>query len=119
MVKILESFTITKNIGKNNPMKGFLNFIREQGVMGLAVGFILGGAISKLVTSIVTDLLNPLLSLLLGRVSNLKDAYLQIGNSKLLWGDFLNTFIDFMVICFVVYVGFKLLRLETIDKKKA
>ena len=24
-------------------MKGFLNFIREQGVMGLAVGFILGG----------------------------------------------------------------------------
>ena len=28
-------------------MKGFLDFIREQGVVGLAVGFILGGAVSK------------------------------------------------------------------------
>jgi len=26
-------------------MKGFINFIREQGIIGLAVGFILGGAI--------------------------------------------------------------------------
>ena len=24
-------------------MKGFINFVREQGVVGLAVGFILGG----------------------------------------------------------------------------
>lgn len=34
-------------------MKGFLNFIREQGVVGLAVGFILGGAVSKVVSAIV------------------------------------------------------------------
>ena len=34
-------------------MKGFINFIRKQGVVGLAVGFMLGGAISKLVSAIV------------------------------------------------------------------
>ena len=28
-------------------MNGFISFIREQGVVGLAVGFILGGAVSK------------------------------------------------------------------------
>jgi len=28
-------------------MKGFLEFIREQGVVGLAVGFILGGSVDK------------------------------------------------------------------------
>ena len=42
-------------------MKGFLDFIREQGVVGLAVGFILGGAVSKLVTAIITDIVNPIL----------------------------------------------------------
>ena len=40
-------------------MRGFLNFIREQGVVGLAIGFILGGAISKLVAALVNDLINP------------------------------------------------------------
>ena len=47
-------------------MKGFLDFIREQGVVGLAVGFILGGAVSKLVASLVNDLINPLLGAALG-----------------------------------------------------
>ena len=40
-------------------MKGFLEFVREQGVVGLATGFILGGAVSKVVTSLVTDIINP------------------------------------------------------------
>ena len=99
-------------------MKGFLNFIREQGVMGLAVGFILGGAVSKFVTAIVTDLINPILSIFLGKFANLKDAYLQIGTSKILWGDFLNTLIDFMVISAVVYYGVKILKLDRLHKKK-
>ncbi|KKU45245.1 MAG: Large-conductance mechanosensitive channel-like protein [Microgenomates group bacterium GW2011_GWB1_46_7] len=55
-------------------MKGFLSFIREQGVMGLAVGFILGGAISKVVSSLVTDIVNPLVGILLGFTANLQDA---------------------------------------------
>ncbi len=38
----------------------FLNFIREQGVVGLAVGFILGGAVSQLVASLINDIVNPL-----------------------------------------------------------
>ena len=34
-------------------MKGFLEFVRTQGVVGLAVGFILGGAVSNVVKSFV------------------------------------------------------------------
>ncbi|MBI1833429.1 MAG: hypothetical protein HYR90_01245 [Candidatus Andersenbacteria bacterium] len=30
-----------------NQFQGFLEFVRQQGVVGLAVGFILGGAVSK------------------------------------------------------------------------
>ena len=46
-------------------MRGFLTFIREQGVVGLAVGFILGGAISKVVTSLVENIIQPLLGYVL------------------------------------------------------
>ena len=91
-------------------MKGFMQFIREQGVLGLAVGFILGGAIAKLVTSIVTDLINPLIGLLLGSFGDLSSAYVQIGSAKLMWGPFISALIDFIIVALVVYFGVKLLR---------
>ncbi len=100
-------------------MKGFIDFIREQGVMGLAVGFILGGAVSKVVSALVTDIINPLLGIIIGSTSNLNDAFIQVGPSKILWGNFLNTTIDFLVIAAVVYFGVKGLKLDKLDKKKA
>lgn len=99
-------------------MKGFIEFIRERGVVGLAIGFILGGAVSKLVAAIVTDLINPIIGLLLGKIGNLKDAYLAIGQSKIMWGDFINTLIDFTIVSAVVYFGVTLLRLDKLEKKK-
>lgn len=44
-------------------MRGFINFIREQGIIGLAVGFLLGGSASRVVTSLVNDVINPLVGL--------------------------------------------------------
>jgi large conductance mechanosensitive channel len=99
-------------------MKGFLNFIREQGVVGLAVGFILGGAVSKLVTALVTDLISPILGLGLSNLKNLKEAYLELGSARILWGDFINVSIDFVVVALVVYFGVKGLKLDKLDKKK-
>jgi len=99
-------------------MKGFLNFIREQGVVGLAAGFILGGAVSKFVTSLIEDLISPILGVILGMAGGLKDATLSIGPVKLLYGNFISSFIDFAVIALVVYFGVKFLKLDRLDKKK-
>lgn len=98
-------------------MKDFLNFVREQGVVGLAVGFILGGAVAKMVTAIVTDLINPLIGLALGG-AKLKSHFFIVHGAKLMWGDFLSVFVDFLVIAFVVYFGVKWLRLDKLDRKK-
>lgn len=97
---------------------GFMDFVREQGVIGLAVGFILGGAISKLVASLINDILNPILGILLSVTGNIKDAYIAIGPSKIMWGSFLSSFVDFVVIASVVYFGIKGLKLDRLDKKK-
>ncbi|PIR89800.1 mechanosensitive ion channel protein MscL [bacterium (Candidatus Gribaldobacteria) CG10_big_fil_rev_8_21_14_0_10_37_21] len=99
-------------------LKGFLNFIREKGVVGLAVGFLMGGAISKVVAAFVNDIINPILSLVLGRGGGLKNAALDLGVSKIMWGDMLAVLIDFIVIALVVYFGVKFLKLDKIDKKK-
>lgn len=99
-------------------MKGFIQFIREQGIVGLAVGFILGGAVSKVVSALVTDIINPLLGLALGAAGDLKTASINLGSAKILYGDLISVTIDFLVIALVVYFGVKLLGFDKLDKKK-
>jgi len=99
-------------------MKGFINFIREQGVVGLALGFILGGAVSKVVASLVSDIINPILSVALGAAGDLSSLSLKLGPIDLMYGHFITVMIDFMVIAAVVYFGVKGLGLEKLDKKK-
>lgn len=95
----------------------FMDFVRKQSVLGLAVGFILGGAVSKVVTALVTDIINPLLSIVLGATDNLKALKMTVGSVEILWGDFVSVTIDFLIIALVVYYGVKLLGIEA-EKKK-
>jgi large conductance mechanosensitive channel len=98
-------------------MHGFIAFIREQGVVGLAVGFILGGAVSKIVASLVDNLINPLVGLALGKV-DLADKAVTLGSASLRYGKFISTLVDFVIIAAVVYFGVKMLGLDKLDKKK-
>lgn len=99
-------------------MSEFINFIRKQGIMGLAIGFILGGAISKVVAALVDDIINPILGIVLGKVGSLSSAVLTIGSVRILWGHFAGALIDFLVIALVVYYIFKRLGLDKLDKKE-
>lgn len=99
-------------------MRGFANFIRDQGVVGLAVGFILGGAVSKVVSALVTDIINPIVGALIGAVGNIKSAYFSIGSAEILYGDLISVAIDFIIIALVVYFGIKVFHLDKIDNKK-
>lgn len=100
-------------------MQGFTDFIREQGVVGLAVGFILGGAVSKVVAALVADIINPLLGVALGAAEGLKTASISLGSAQILYGDLLSVTIDFLVVALVVYYGVKAIGLDKLDKKKA
>lgn len=98
-------------------MTGFIDFIRQRGVVGLAIGFILGGAISKTVASLVEDVINPLIGLALGKI-NLVDKAFTLGSASIRYGSFISTIINFVIVAAFVYFGFKMLRLEKLDKKK-
>jgi large conductance mechanosensitive channel len=99
-------------------MKGFMDFVREQGVVGLAVAFILGGAISGVMKSLVSDVINPILGLVLGSAEGLKEMSFMIGDAEIMFGSFVSTLLDFVVIAFVVYYIFKKLGLDKMDKEK-
>lgn len=95
-------------------MYEFIVFIREQGVVGLAIGFILGSSVGKVVSSFVQDIVQPLIGLLVGSTEGLK-AW-QLG--PLMLGNFFAVLIDFVIVAAIVFFVFKQLRLDRLDKKK-
>jgi large conductance mechanosensitive channel len=100
-------------------MKGFIEFIRERGVVGFAVAFILGGAVTKVVSSLVADIVNPVLGLILSRTKSLESMYFKIAGAKIMWGHFITVAIDFLVLSAVVYFIVKVFGLEKLDRKKS
>lgn len=121
--KIIDKAVVAE-VGKTQ-LRGFVDFIRTQGVVGLAVGLVLGGAVSILVKSLVDNVVMPPLGLVLGSAEGLKGLAWTIGTTgsgqvvTLRYGIFLNDFINFIVIALVVYFIVKLLRFDQFDKKKA
>ena len=101
-----------KNLPKIRGLSGFRDFLKNQGVITLAIGFILGSAISKFVSSLVSDIINPILNAALGGVGDLSTKILYIGKSTIHYGVFLNNGLDFIVIAVVVYVGVKLFGMD-------
>lgn len=99
-------------------MKGFVEFVRTQGVVGLAVGIILGGSVSELVKSLIDNIVNPILGLLLNQAAGLKTASFALGQANVVYGAFINSLINFAVIALVVYFGVKQLGLDKLDKAK-
>lgn len=101
-----------------NKINGFFDFIRTQGVVGLAVGFILGDKIKTLVTSFVDDIVNPFMGYFLGFGASLKDAKLIIGDIVVSWGRFSVVLIDFILVASIVYFLLKGIGLEKLDSRK-
>ena len=99
-------------------MKGFIEFIKTQGVVGLAVGFILSTQISNLVNSLVNNLINPLLGIFLGAEGNLDKASITVGKAQFMWGNVVNTLINFLIIALILYFLVRVLRLGEHLKKE-
>lgn len=103
---------------------GFMEFIRTQGVVGLAVGLVLGGAVTVLVKSFIDNVVMPPLGFILGSAEGLKGLTLNLGKTAgdkdaiLHYGVFLNDFINFIVIALIVYLVVHVLGFDRIDKKK-
>lgn len=104
--------------GLRSGVMGLIDFIRTQGVVGFAVAFILGGAISVLVTSLVTNLVNPVIGIALGNAKDLAENSIKFFEAEIKYGKFLMDLINFFVIALVVYFGIKKLGLDKLDKPK-
>src|SRR6266849_4084747 len=79
---------------KKGFVKEFMEFLQTFGVVGLAIGFVIGVASSAVVNSLVKDLINPIVGLVLptGNLSSLNATITSPVSGKpsvFLYGDFI------------------------------
>jgi large conductance mechanosensitive channel len=84
----------------------FKEFIGKAGVLGLAIGFIMGTAIGKVVTALVQDLIMPIPGALIqGGDWRKAIVTIPIGNGMSFGiGDFVGAVIDFSIIALVIFM---------------
>ncbi|BDR56574.1 large-conductance mechanosensitive channel protein MscL [Xylocopilactobacillus apis] len=98
-------------------LKEFKNFIARGNILDLAVGVIIGGAMTNMVSSLTKNLINPLLSMFVGK-TDLGRLKVTIFGATYKYGDFLNDVINFLIIAFVVFLLLKAIR-KIIPEKKS
>jgi large conductance mechanosensitive channel len=98
----------------------FRQFLEEYKVVGLAVAFIMGAAVTALVTSLVNDIIMPLVNPVLSAGgSDWKNASLNIGSTvSVKYGSFLGQLVNFIIIAFIIFMIAKLVLGEKKVTKK-
>ena len=96
---------------------GFTSFIREQGVVGVGIGLVLGFQIKVVVDTIMSSFVNPITELLPGGGA-LNGRYFSVGGAKIGWGAIAYQLFTFLMVALIVYSAYKLLRLDKLKKDK-
>jgi len=90
----------------------FLRFIKSYGVIGVAIGIVMGQAVAKVINVIVEGLVMPILEIILPG-NKWQDAVLHLGKVNIKLGLIIAAFIDFFSISLVIFFLVKyILRIE-------
>jgi large conductance mechanosensitive channel len=83
----------------------FMDFIGKTGVLGLAIGFIMGTYIGQVVSALVNDIIMPIPGALAPSGDWQKAVVtLPIGNGmNFKIGDFMSVIIDFLIVAVVIF----------------
>lgn len=106
----------------NRQMTGFVDFLREQSVVGLAIGLVLGTQLKQFVDSVVLNFINPFIGLALPGRGTLEEKVFTLHmfdkTGTFGWGAVAATLVSFVAVAALVYATFKLLKLDRLAKKK-
>lgn len=87
----------------------FKDFAFRGNVLDLAIGVVIGSAFTGIVTSLVENIINPVVGALTGG-TDLAGLSLTIAGAELMYGAFISSIIDFLIIALVIFVFIKIIN---------
>jgi large conductance mechanosensitive channel len=101
----------------------FKDFAMRGNVVDLAVGVVIGGAFGKIISTLVDKIMMPVIGFLTGGVDFSKESFelkAAVGDIPAVvigYGEFINAFIQFLIIAFCLFLVIK--AMNTLKKKEA
>ena len=107
---------------KSTFWEDFKKFITKGNVIDMAVAVVIGGAFGKITTGLVNYVITPLTSIFLGEIdlTGIKTVLIHevidaatgevtTPEVAILWGQWIQTIIDFLIIAFVIFVVLRII----------
>ncbi|MBR3120886.1 large conductance mechanosensitive channel protein MscL [Oceanobacillus profundus] len=88
--------------------KDFKKFAFQGNIFDLAVAVVIGSAFGAIVTSFVENIITPLVGILAGGI-DFTGLSITVGNAEVLYGNFIQSFVDFLIIAFAIFMAIRVL----------
>jgi large conductance mechanosensitive channel len=98
-------------------VKEFVAFLKQYGVIGLAIAVIIGGKFNDLLKAVVDGILMPVVGALTPS-GDWRQLTITVANVKLQAGSVIGATVDFVIVGAIVFlIAKKVLKEETVAKK--
>ena len=98
--------------------KEFKEFIMRGNVLDLAIAVVIGAAFNAIVSSLVENIITPLIGVVSGGIDFTNDFIWKVGNAEVMFGSFIQTIIDFLIIAFSIFLALKFINKYILRKKQ-
>ncbi|HEY1064018.1 MAG TPA: MscL family protein [Candidatus Saccharimonadales bacterium] len=115
-----EKAAVVVDVVTPRAVDGFIDFLRERAVVGLAIGVVIGTQLKVITDTLNAGFINPLFGLVFnGGALNTQTSTLNWHGrtADLAWGSVVYQIINFLFILAVFYAIIKFFRLDKLDKK--
>lgn len=101
---------------------GFVDFLRDQSVIGIGIGIVLGTQMKTVVDQIMFSFVDPVTQLILPGKETLSQMTFTIHapgrNTVIGWGAIAYSLFTFMMVAIIIYLIYKIFKLDKLTKKK-
>ena len=101
-------------------VSGFVDFVREKAIVGLAIGFVVGQQAQGVIKQLIISFVDPAFQLFFGENLSSRTFTLQLGHNsaKFGWGGMVYILLNLLFVLLTIYALIKIFKLDKLDKPK-
>jgi large conductance mechanosensitive channel len=92
-----------EDYSEDNMIEGFKKFIARGQMIDMAVGVVMGGAVTTVVNAIVKSFINPLIAMIFGKPDMDNLLAFTVNGATISFGAILGSLLNFLIIAVAIY----------------
>jgi large-conductance mechanosensitive channel len=101
-------------------VSGFVDFVREKAIVGLAIGFVVGQQAQGVIKQLISSFVDPAFKLFFGENLSSRTFTLHVGRNSadFGWGGMVYILLNLIFVLLTIYALIKIFKLDKLDRPK-